>query len=102
MADWEFEMRLLVNPSHDELIHLFNNATDGNVRALRAPDGKIYAWAAHDARHVEVATALNLLFKTRPQLQAASYLLSWSDVETAGNFGNFDDLIERISNNNHQ
>lgn len=94
-------MCLLVNPSRDELIHLFSNTADGNVRALRAPDGKIYAWAAHEARHVEVATALDLPFKTRPQLQAASYLLSQIDVEAAGDFANFDDLVERISNNKH-
>lgn len=90
-------MRLLVDPSRDDLTRLLADAPDGDVRALRAPDGRVYAWAAHAARHVEVATSLNLPFADRTQLQAASYRFSRGDVEAAGPFLDFEDLVRRLA-----
>ncbi|MCJ2144723.1 hypothetical protein [Methylobacterium sp. E-066] len=64
---------------------------------MRAPDGRILAWAAADARHVEVAAALDLSFETRANLQAASYLFNRRDVEAAGDFADFDELVRRFA-----
>lgn len=90
-------MRITTNPSRDELARLLADAPGGNVRALRTPDGRILAWAAADARHVEVAAALDLPFETRAHLQAASYLFDRRDVEAAGDFTDFEDLVRRLA-----
>lgn len=90
-------MRLIANPSRDDLLRLLADAPDGDVRALRTPDGKIYAWAADEARHVEVATALDLSYATRAQLQAASYLFSRGDAAAVGPFMDFEDFVRRLS-----
>ncbi|TXN34226.1 hypothetical protein FV232_28225 [Methylobacterium sp. WL30] len=90
-------MRLVTDPTRDDLVRLLADAPDGDVRALRAPNGKIYAWSAHEARHVEVAAALDLPFGTRSQLQAASYLFNRRDQTTAGPFVDFEDLVRLLS-----
>lgn len=90
-------MRLVIDPTRDDLVRLLENAPDGDVRALRAPNGKIYAWSAHEARHVEVATALDLPFSTRAELQAASYLFNRRDQAAVGSFIDFEDLIRQLS-----
>lgn len=90
-------MRILRNPGCDELVRLLVEAPDGVVRALRAPDGLIFVWAAADARHVEVAAALDLPFADRAALQAASYRFSRREVEAASPFANFEDLVQRLA-----
>lgn len=90
-------MRLVVDPTRDDLVRLLADAPDGDVRALRAPDGRVYAWAAREARHVEVAAALDLPFDTRAQLQAASYLFNRGHVAAVGVFADFDELVQRLA-----
>lgn len=90
-------MRLLVDPIRDDLARLLADAPDGDVRALRAPDGRVYAWAAHIACHVEVATSLDLPFADRAQLQAASYRFNRGDVEALGAFADFEEAMQRLA-----
>ena len=90
-------MRLIADPTRDDLIRLLADAPGGDVRALRAPDGRVYAWAAHAARHVEVATTLDLPFADRAQLQTASYRFNRGDVEAVGAFADFEDLVRRLA-----
>lgn len=78
-------------------MRLLAEAPEGTVRALRAPDGRIYAWPAADARHVEVAAALDLPFETRARLQAASYLFDRSTVAAVGEFADFEDLVRGLA-----
>ena len=90
-------MQITINPSRYDLLRLLAEAPGGNVRALRAPNGRVYAWPAEDARHIEVAATLDLPFETRAHLQAASYLFNSSDVEAAGDFTDFEDLVSRLA-----
>lgn len=64
-------MRLVINPTREDLRRLLADAPDGDVRALRASSGTVYGWSAHEVRHVEVAIARNLPFFIRVPLQAA-------------------------------
>lgn len=90
-------MRLVIGPTRDDLVRLLADAPDGDVRALRAPNGTVYAWSAHEARHVEVATALDLPFSTREELQAASYLFNRRDQAAVGPFADFEDLVRQLT-----
>ncbi|TXM97744.1 hypothetical protein FV242_30795 [Methylobacterium sp. WL64] len=90
-------MDILTNPNHDALVRLLAEAPRGLVRALRAPDGTVYAWAAHDARHVEVVAALDLPFADRASLQAASYRFSRQEVDAVRAFTDLDDLVRRLA-----
>lgn len=90
-------MRILTDPGRDDLLRLLAETPDGLVRALRAPDDTVHAWAAHAGRHVEVAAALDLPFADRAALQAASYRFGRREVEAAGAFADFDDLVRRLA-----
>lgn len=92
-------MHLMVDPTREVLARLLADAPDGDVRALRAPDGRIYAWFSREARHVEVASALDLPFTTRAELQTASYRFNRRDVAALGTFTDFEDLVKRLAQN---
>lgn len=90
------DMPVNVNPSKSMILRELAQSPHGDVRALRAPNGDVYLWPANEAMHVDIADTFDLPFKTRHELQKNSYLFNKRDVEAAGGFSNFDDLVKKI------
>lgn len=91
------DMPITVNPSRGDIMRELANAPHGDVRALRAPDGKIYMWPANEAMHRDIATNFDLPFKTLKDLQSSSYLFNRADVDKLSKFSNFDEMIKLLS-----
>lgn len=90
------DMPVSVNPSRFAIQKELATAPHGDVRALRAPNGDVYMWPANEAMHVDIADNFDLPFKTRQELQKASYLFNKGDVDKLGKFADFDDLVTRL------
>lgn len=74
------EMPILKNPGKYAVKDLFASAPHGDVRLLRDGAGDIYAWPANEAMHVDVASAFDLPFKNRADLQANSFLWNINNI----------------------
>lgn len=90
------DMPVSINPSRSMIQRELAQAPHGDVRALRAPNGDVYLWPANEAMHVDIADTFDLPFKTRQELQRASYLFNKKDVDALGRFKNFDDLVQKL------
>ena len=90
------DMPIVVNPSRSHMQRLLAEAPHGDVRALKTPSGDVYAWPANEAMHVDIASTFNLPFKTRQDLQSASYLMNKKDVDALGKYANFDELVAKL------
>lgn len=96
------DMPVSVNPSRSMIQRELAQAPHGDVRALRAPNGDVYLWPANEAMHVDIADTFDLPFKTRQELQKASYLFNKADVDKLDRFKNFDDLISKLGSSADQ
>ena len=90
------DMPIVVNPSRSHMQRLLAEAPHGDVRALKTPAGDVYAWPANEAMHVDIASTFDLPFKTRQELQSASYLMNKKDVDALGKYSNFDELVAKL------
>lgn len=91
------DMPVSVNPSRFMIQRELSTAPHGDVRALKAPSGDVYMWPANEAMHVDIADNFDLPFKTRQDLQKASYLFNKKDVDALGKFSDFDDLVSKLN-----
>jgi hypothetical protein len=86
------DMPITVNPTRRDILSALADAPHGDVRALKTPAGDVYMWPANEALHRDIAMSFDLPFKTRQDLQRASYLVRRKDVEHLP-FKSFDELI---------
>jgi len=86
------DMPITVNPTRRDILSALADAPHGDVRALKAPSGDVYLWPANEALHRDIAMSFDLPFKTRQDLQRASYLFNRKDVEHLP-FKSFDEMI---------
>lgn len=75
-------------------MELFRISPGGDVRLLRAPDGRWLAWPASEGFHLQVAESLGLDFRTRKDLQSASYLFSAGDIPE--DWSSLADLVDKM------